>query len=238
MKLPFGSRKSFCPSSFTHLLLLLLRNGHFFPIETAKPTLKTQEFVFIQLPFVGVGPREAGVAVGHMVPEAEWHSKRPTAARAPTHPRTPPAGTAEKTTVPWRARIKKTYTEDLWSRASTCRWAAIWKEREILGSSVWNRRKTQKTVMSLKSYMLAACGPQTHSRQIQNSAIRFNQPNWIRSRHHILENSRQRHFAFWLNNKNMDIIFLHLQQINAGLKRALKNHLINVWHSFHCKYIL
>lgn len=42
--------------------------------------------MFIQLPFVGVGPHEAGVAAGHMVPEAEWHSKRPTAARAYTNP--------------------------------------------------------------------------------------------------------------------------------------------------------
>ncbi len=169
----------------------------FFPIETAKPTLKTQSLCLFSFP-----------SSAHMKlawQQATWCLRQSGTLRGPQlpepipTPRTPPAATAEKTTVPWRARIKKTYTEDLWSRARACRWAAIWKERENLGISLWKRRKTQKRVMSWKSYVHMA--PRRAAVKFKNSAIHFNQLSWIRSRHHILENSQQRHFTFWLTNK-------------------------------------
>ncbi len=117
----------------------------FFPIETAKPTLKTQSLCLFSFP----SSESAHMKLAWQ--QATWCLRQSGTLRGPQlpepipTPRTPPAATAEKTTVPWRARIKKTYTEDLWSRARACRWAAIWKKKgEIWGSHYGKEEKLKR----------------------------------------------------------------------------------------------
>lgn len=228
MSLPFGSRKSFCPSSFIHLLLLLLRDGHFWP-KTAKPTLKTLSLCLFSFP----SSERAHVKLAWQ--RATWCLRQSGTLRGPQlpepipAPRTPPAGAAKKTTVPWRARIKKTYTEDLWSRASTCRRVAVGKERET------QRKNTKDSDESKKSYALPACGPQTRRSRIRNGAIRFNQQNRIRSRHHILENSQQSRFTcgHCAREQNLDAILFALTADKCWVKNFLEE---AVERQYVCSY--